>query len=383
MAATEREQATRLGAVLSAALALPGLVPDTARAEGVPEHTTVAYKQLYYKDWQPDMKRIQVSAPSVMIEAPVGPNLAIEASAVNDVVSGASPRYYTSLTGASRMSDNRTAGDVKVTYYRPRSAYGLSVSHSGEHDYVSNAVGLDARFSSEDNNTTFHVGLGGSSDDISATGFSASEFSGSRHTVELMAGVTQAMTANDLLQINMTYSNGHGLYSDAYKGDNRPDTRRQFAVLTRWNHHVESMGATLRGSYRYYRDSWKVRSHTWQAEWVQPFGSRYSVTPLFRYYTQSSASFYVDPEMNPVSGQPQLPSTLDTANLFTTDQRLSALGAVTVGVKAEMRLDPTWTTDLKLDYTEQRASWRIGGSGSPGLQPFKATSIQWGLSKVF
>lgn len=366
-----------------AALALPGVIPLTAHAEGPPEHTTVAYKQLYYKDWQPDMKRVEVNAPSVLVVAPVGANLSIEASAVNDAVSGASPRYYTSLTGASRMSDNRTAGDVKITYYQPRSAYGLSISHSGEHDYVSNALGLDVRLASEDNNTTFNVGVGGSSDDITATGFTRSEFSGSRHTLEFMAGVTQAMTPRDLLQVNMTYSNGHGLYSDAYKGDNRPTTRRQFASLVRWNHHLEDVGATLRGSYRYYRDSWKVRSHTWQAEWVQPFGSRYTVTPLIRYYTQSSASFYVDPDMNPVSGQPQLPSTLDTANLFTTDQRLSAFGAVTLGIKAEARLDQDWSTDVKLEYTEQQASWRIGGKGSPGLQPFKATTIQWGLSKVF
>lgn len=383
MAATDRENQA-LGAVLSAALALPGvLLPAAVRAEGPPEHTTVSFKQLSYRDWQPDMERIKVSAPSVSIAAPLGDAWSVEASAVNDAVSGASPRYYTSRTGASRMSDNRTAGDVKVTRYQSRSAYALSLSHSGEHDYVSDAVGLDARFSSDDNNTTFNVGVGGSKDDITATGYTRDEFHGKRYTAEFMAGVTQAMSPRDLMQLNMTYSNGHGHYSDIYKGDNRPNSRRQMAALLRWNHHFEEMGATLRTSYRYYRDSWKLRSHTWQAEWVQPFGNRYTLTPLIRYYTQNAASFYVDPEINPVSGQPHLPASLDTANEFTSDQRLSAFGAVTVGLKAAVRLDHNWSADVKLEYMEQRASWRVGGQGSPGLQPFKATSLQWGASKVF
>jgi hypothetical protein len=39
--------------------------------------------------------------------------------------------------------------------------------------------------------------------------------------------------------------------------------------------------------------------------------------------------------------------------------------------------------DVKGEYYEQRAGWRLGGTGSPGLLPFKATFVQLGLTKKF
>ncbi|TAJ55800.1 MAG: hypothetical protein EPN60_07675 [Nevskiaceae bacterium] len=61
--ANARQGGERLGSVLLAALALPGLLPTEAAAENAPEQAVLAYKQLYYQDSQPGLDRITVNAP--------------------------------------------------------------------------------------------------------------------------------------------------------------------------------------------------------------------------------------------------------------------------------------------------------------------------------
>jgi hypothetical protein len=149
---------------------------------------------------------------------------------------------------------------------------------------------LSASFSSDDNNRTWNVGVGYAADRISST--NDPTLHQRKNTVEFMVGVTQAWTANDLVQVNLTLNHGHGYYSDPYKEpDIRPNQRTQSILLTRWNHHFSEMSATLKSSYRYYHDNFGINAHTVGAEWVQPLGDRWTVTPELRYYTQGAASF--------------------------------------------------------------------------------------------
>jgi hypothetical protein len=54
-----------------------------------------------------------------------------------------------------------------------------------------------------------------------------------------------------------------------------------------------------------------------------------------------------------------------------------------VGLKVAMKVTPNWTADVKFEHYEQRAAWRLGGNGSPGLDPFRANFFQIGLSTRF
>ena len=379
MAATERRQ---IGSVLAAALALPGLMP-AAHAENAPENGIVSIKYLSYQDSQPGFERVHVHAPSVYALTPIGTQWSVEGSATYDSVSGASPRYHTAVSGASHMNDKRTAAEAKLTRYFDRSAYSLGVSGSTEHDYQSAAVSLDARFSSDDNNTTWNVGVGHSNDSI--TSVNDKTLHEKKRTTEIIVGVTQAVTPIDLVQANLTFSHGRGFYNDPYKQpDIRPNKRDMQILLLRWNHHFESLGASLRTSYRYYQDTYQIRSHTLGVEWVQPVNDRFTVTPSVRLYSQSAASFYYDPVYDPVLGAPYPPGYFTNPPQYISgDQRLSAFGGVTAGLKLSMRLDDLWTADLKGELYEQRGNWRIFGTGSPGLEPFRATFLQAGLSRKF
>jgi Protein of unknown function (DUF3570). len=115
------------GALLAAALALPGVMPASALAQTAPDQGLIALKYVDYRDWQPGGDRIHVHSPSLYLLKPVSDSLAAEGSLVYDGISGASPLYHNTLSGASGkggVTDYRTAGDVKLTNTStaPRSA---------------------------------------------------------------------------------------------------------------------------------------------------------------------------------------------------------------------------------------------------------------------
>lgn len=393
MKKTNPQRPQRASGVLLASLVLPGLAalvaasPVTAAAENAPEKATIAIKYGTYSDSQPGWDRVQVDAPQVYFQAPVAGQWALEGSWVGDNVSGASPRWHTQKSGASHMSDYRNAGDFKVTRYFSRAAVSASVAYSNEHDYTSSALGLDARWSTEDNNRTWSVGYGTSSDRIDNTHSGGDVVNQRKRTHEFMGGVTQVLTPTDLAQLNLTRGLGSGYYNDPYKTlDTRPDSRNTWIALARWNHYVERFDASIHSSYRYYSDTFGVRSHTLGLEWVQPVG-KWTFTPGLRYYSQSAANFYLDPILDASGQYDQLAVMMRAVNLSgqnqSTDQRLAAFGAVTLSMKVSYALTPSTTVDLKVEAYKQRTDWYLGGSGSPGLDPFNAQFVQVGLTHKF
>jgi hypothetical protein len=385
--------ATPASGILLATLVLPGLAslcalaPLNAVAESAPEKTTIAVKYGSYADEQPGLDRVSVKAPHLYVQAPIAGDWALEGSWVGDSVSGASPRMHTQVSGASRMSDYRKAADLKITRYMARAAVSASVAYSDEHDYTSRAFGLDARWSTEDNNRTWSMGYGTSQDTIDNTSNGVNTaIDQHKRTHEFMVGVTQVLTPSDLGQFNLTRSVGSGYYNDPYKSfDVRPNQRNAWIALARWNHHIDRFDAALRTSYRYYTDSFGIKAHTLALEWVQPAG-QWTFTPGVRYYTQNAASFYLDPVLD-AQGQYDVLGTITraatTAGVKSMDQRLSAFGAVTLSMKVSYAYTPDTTMDLKVEKYRQTSGLHLGGSGSPGLDPFNAHFIQVGLSHRF
>jgi Protein of unknown function (DUF3570) len=381
VAATEANSgATRWQLLLAASLALPGVA--MAQDLAGPGPGVVAFKWLHYRDQQPGWRRINVSAPSLWISTPLGPSWELQTSLTADSVSGASPRYHSSVSGASRMKDERRAGDFKLTHFGVASALSAAVASSDENDFHSRALSAQARWDSDDRNRSWNLGAGltldriGSSDDAS--------LADKRRTVELSAGLTQALSRTDLVQLQLTHAAGHGHYSDPYKRlDSRPRSRYQSSALLRWNHHIEATDITVRSAYRGYRDSFGIRSHTLSVEPVWQAGQRITLTPSLRLYSQTAARFYYDPVYS-FAGAPYPPGYLESPPQYLSpDQRLSAFGALTLGLKLAMKFDAHWQGDVKLERYEQRSAWRVGGPGSPGLAPFSARFITLGLQRSF
>jgi hypothetical protein len=110
------------------------------------------------------------------------------------------------------------------------------------------------------------------------------------------------------------------------------------------------------------------------AEWAQALPYGFTVTPGLRYYTLSAADFYRNPPF---------PTGYVPGEYYTADTRLSAFGAFTGSLKVAKSFADGWSADLRVDLYRQRASWRLGGDGSPGLETFSARWIQAGVSRTF
>jgi hypothetical protein len=107
---------------------------------------------------------------------------------------------------------------------------------------------------------------------------------------------------------------------------------------------------------------------------TKPQSRWWSVTPLLRLYSQSAANFYYDPEAG-------VPPNWSAVSVHSADQRLSAFGARTLGLRLAKALGSRWMIDLRYDVYRQQSSDRQFGAGSPSIDPFYARFIQIGVSR--
>lgn len=359
-------------ALMAAALALPGIVPAAAMAQSAPDQALFEFSYLNYRDWQPGRDRMTVHAPSLYTLLPLSDTTVFEAAVVYDQMSGASPLYFNVLSGAS-IGEYRTAGDVKFTKYFGSYAVSLGGAISSETDFLSRAAAATLQLYSDDRNRTWTLGIAGTNDRINSNNGVAVDQS--RNSLDFMVGVTQALSPNAIVQSNLTYYTGRGYYSDPYKTlDTRPDRRRVTAWLTRYNQYVPAADATLRLGYRLLFDSFGGNTNMVEAAWAQALPHGFTVTPLVRYTTQSAASFYFNPPF---------PRGFVEGQYYSADTRLAAFGAFTGGVTVGKVLWDGWRLALRADYYQQNPDWRLGGSGSPGIQTFHARWLEVTLARTF
>ncbi|NBU50809.1 MAG: DUF3570 domain-containing protein [Betaproteobacteria bacterium] len=372
VAATEREPQARLWA-LGACL---GLLGTAVQASTPPERAEVQFKALDYRERQPGANRVDVQAATMSLYTPVGERAALLVSQTVDAISGASPLYHTQRL--TPLKDFRRAWSAAGTGYFNNGSLTATASTSDENDYHSKAGGLTGTWNSTDRNTSLTGGVGVSSDVIRPV---YGGFEDRKIVRDALVGMTRVLTPRDIVQATLSHTWGSGYFTDPYKLlDERPRTRHISRGLLRWNHHIGGTDQTLRMSYRYSTDSWALKSHTATIEWVSPMGRGWTVTPSMRAYSQTAARFYlpVDPKVAPAPPFPR-----SDALYYSADQRLSAFGAYTLGIRVDKAFNRDWSADVKFEHYQQRGAWAWAGGGDRGLAPFTALWLQLGLVKRF
>src|SRR5476651_2801950 len=109
-AASPAASSSMAASILSAALLLPGV---QAHAEAPPANGEISVNYMNYEDRQSGLQRTTVHSPSVSILAPVAGDWALEGTVVSDDVSGASPRYHTAISGATRSEERRVGKECR------------------------------------------------------------------------------------------------------------------------------------------------------------------------------------------------------------------------------------------------------------------------------
>lgn len=99
-----------------------------------------------------------------------------------------------------------------------------------------------------------------------------------------------------------------------------PDSRFKLPIGMRWNFYLSEKFA-LRTYFRYYWDNWGIDSQTASLEIPIKISSRFTIYPMYRYYTQNQSKYFAEYEKH-----------LSTEEYYTSDYDLSTFNANQYGL---------------------------------------------------
>lgn len=102
--------------------------------------------------------------------------------------------------------------------------------------------------------------------------------------------------------------------------ENLPTSRFKLPIGARLNFYINEY-IVIRSYYRYYYDDWGIISHTASIELPIKVASKFTIAPLYRYYSQTESDHFAPKEVH-----------LSTDKYYTSDYDLSAFDANQFGV---------------------------------------------------
>lgn len=186
---------------------------------------------------------------------------------------------------------------------------------------------------------------------------------------DFILGVTQLLSPDLAVTVNLGYGRAEGFLSDPYKivsttrlaldpgtyytpPENRPGEKDRGSLFLGVNRHFGNIDAALDASYRFYHDSFGIDSHTVELKWVQRAGAHLILEPSLRYYRQDSADFYyydLDGAGIVTNYDPLLETGTGRGPYYSSDHRLSEMETITLGLKASWVFNPYCSVDFSLE----------------------------------
>jgi hypothetical protein len=331
---------------------LLALLPAVAGAGVLPEDRADLMWHYY------DGGGVTIDGPSLLVRKKFAEKYAVSASYYMDMVSSASIDV---ITTASPYSEERTQYGVGFEYLRGKVTYAASFSNSTENDYTADTASFSIAQDMFGDLTTVALLFSLGKDDVTRRGdpVFADEIDRRIYGVD----VTQVATKNLVLGFSYEAIAEEGFLNNpyrqvrsvdpaaalgyAYEFERYPRTRtgNAFALRARW---YLPYRAALQGDYRFYNDTWEIRSHTAEVAYTHPLDQRLTLDVHYRFYTQDAAEFYSDlfPREN-------------FQNFLARDKELASLTSHTLGFgvawefpAAKLRFFDRTTLNLKYDRIE-------------------------------
>ena len=370
--------------LLASSLGLPGM--QDLLAQEAPEDG-IAYRYTHYDEdplpqgrlAEGDPSRYSIDTHQLRWVKNLDETWTLSVEYMHEAMSGSSPWYVIPDQGAGALQvmsgatirEQRDQVDVAVARRGNGYTHTGALGFSTEDDYEAIYGSYAGEKTSESGLSTISWGLSYSDDELDPT--DAVEFgrieSASRDALSASVGFTQVLNRNAVLQTGFALTRQSGYLSDPYKlvwvgdtvlSDSRPDERVMWAWTTRFRQFIEPANAALHADYRYFRDDWSIRSHTFDLSWHQKAGADFEITPSVRYYTQTSADFY-----GPVfSGTP-------TDGFWSADYRLATYGALSYRLNGVLRKEK-WSLSLGAEFYDSDEGLALSGTpeDTPGLVDF-------------
>lgn len=329
---------------------------------------------------------------------------------------------------ASASPETRRQWDGSASYEWDRAELSVGGGISDEHDYLSRFVNVGGKFDFNNKLTVLNWGASATRNRIRASiaansAADTGDFTdqirtfqgqptifGRRKDFAADAGVTQILSQNALIQADIGYTRSSGFLENPYKAvlfafndpdepfdnsglkyipikgslEQRPNLRAQWAANLRFAQHLGRGDGALHFNYRYFRDDWGIRSHTLEASFEQPLPGGWLITPDVRYYTQTAANFYAPyflfDEAIPAHPGGPLDRTQIPLKYFSSDERLSAFGALSGSLAVQKSLGHGIAFDLSYEYYVHKGGLKLGGGGEPAYADFHSSLFTAGLA---
>jgi len=254
-----------------------------------------------------DDDHVTVVSPQATLATSLGDDGGeISARGVVDVVSAASVDVISHATGA--FHETREGGELAASYRFGAWLPELHLSTSDEPDYLSLGAGLGVsrRLGSAD--SVLRVAWTGLHDTVSRVGTPTDVWSRTLDTESL--DVSLAQNLDDRTVVRGTYSlvlqdgyqakpyrfvplfDASGARLSERPPEEVPELRVRHAFAVRALRWLPDLGASLRGDYRYYVDSWAMQAHTLELALAVPLADGLRLTLVNRAHYQTSASFW-------------------------------------------------------------------------------------------
>ncbi|MEI7909188.1 MAG: DUF3570 domain-containing protein [Verrucomicrobiota bacterium] len=348
----------------------PLLLPTLRQAEAL----TLLEDQRYdasYQLYQEDNQRMHIESYYFKGILDINADTSFRFQYLHDAISGSSPTgaFPTESNALAEMHDVRTGilgaiarqfGDHRVEF---------EGSRSDESDYISKGFALSDTWALNQKNTTLAFGINYLADKVSVRGIEPQD----KTNCDFFTGLTQILDKNTVVSANLTLGYSSGYLNDPYKiidrneiltlsdgsggtydiplvtpyAENRPDQRFREVLQLEATHYFDPANAALDAVYRFSNDSYGVLSQSLRLEWRQAICPKFEVTPFFRYYRQSAASFF----MNSLDGlfpldysPPDYPN--GSGPNYSADYRLSALATVSVGLRMSCQLTENFSASV-------------------------------------
>jgi hypothetical protein len=223
----------------------------------------------------------------------------------------------TAVTGATRPQRRKgepfekSRGQVIVGVeqgFGATTTTALSGYRSQEVDYVSTSVIGTVSDEFFDRNLTLTARAQGNWDQVGEIQENGEVFNRPKNAFTGALTASQILSPTTVLDLQYDLVTLSGFLSDPYRkvavvnddgsrsvvDEKHPDRRVRHAASARVSQLIPGIEAALIGSYRYYFDSWEVRSSTIEMRLNKSILSNIILGVDYRWYSQSGASFYQD-----------------------------------------------------------------------------------------
>lgn len=290
-------------------------------------------------DVRTDSDHTTVVAPRARVRVHASPRTQVDVTYAADAWTSASIDIRTAAT--STVRELRNEGTAGVSHTRGNGRFGLSYRLSHEPDYLANGVSGGGELDVADRTVTLSLRLAGSYDVVGRAGdalFKTPLMSGGA-----LLGAAFVLTRTTLLQLTYELRGALGYQASPYRfvgvgGDGsctdpaavclpetHPDRRSRHALAARVRQAIGKY-LSLGAGYRFYLDSWRLRSHTVAADLSAAPTNRTLLALEYRSYLQSGAYFYQARYLGPPS-----------AGFITRDRELSSMFTHRLALAAHQR----------------------------------------------